>query len=150
MIISFFGHSDYLYMRKNDEKIADKKTILDYLEKLVGDKKCDFYLGLYGDFDYFAKECCQEYKKTHQNCKMIAILPYLTSKYCLDDYDESIYPPIEKCMRKFAILKRNEWIVENSDYIICFIKYTFGGANKAIEHARKKKKIVFNICNKTY
>ena len=50
MIVTFCGHSDF------SEKPGDKSTVLDFLEKHVGESPCEFYLGGYGQFDSFAKK----------------------------------------------------------------------------------------------
>ena len=33
-------------------------------------------------------------------------------------YDDVIFPPLESVPRKFAVLKRNEWMVEEADLVI--------------------------------
>ena len=48
MIITFFGHSDYM------EDAKDKENLLDILQSLTDGKSVEFYLGGYGGFDNFA------------------------------------------------------------------------------------------------
>ena len=60
-------------------------------------------------------------------------------------YDSTIYPPIEKVPPRLAILKRNEWMVKNSDVIIAYVKYNYGGACKALQIAKLNKKKVIKI-----
>lgn len=36
-------------------------------------------------------------------------------------------------------------MIEQSDYVVTYVKYTIGGASKFKELAEKKKKIVINI-----
>ena len=57
MVIGFFGHRDFCASE------AHKKKLLHILDTLVGDEAVDFYLGGYGEFDAFAYQCCNEYKK---------------------------------------------------------------------------------------
>jgi hypothetical protein len=61
------------------------------------------------------------------------------------NYDECIYPPIETTYPKFAILRRNEWIIEKSDFIIFYVSRTFGGAYKAMKYAIKLNKKFINL-----
>lgn len=144
MIVSFFGHSNYF--EKND----DKEKLLNYLIKIIDSKDVEFYLGGYGSFDCFAKSCCLKYKEMYKNSKIVYVSPYLNCEklndYALFKYDESIYPPIENTPYKYAILKRNEWIVDNSDVVICYVKVGFGGAYKSYVRAKRKNKIVLNLC----
>lgn len=145
MVISFFGHADF------DFRIIKKENLVTLLEELTENKKVDFYLGGYGRFDNFAKECCEEYCKKHSNAKRFFITPYIggyleTRKSDLkSSYDEILYPPIENVPRKYAILKRNEWIIIKSDVVIFFVERAFGGANAALEFAKRKKKKVINL-----
>ena len=60
-------------------------------------------------------------------------------------YDSSIYPPIEKVPPKFAISKRNEWMITNSDLIIAYVNHNYGGAYKTLEIAKRRKKKIINI-----
>ena len=56
-------------------------------------------------------------------------------------FDESIYPDIEKTPPRFAIVKRNEWMINNSDFLIAYVEHNWGGAAKTLEYAKKKKHI---------
>ncbi len=58
----------------------------------------------------------------------------------------SIYPPIENTPPRFAILKRNEWMMTNADVIIAYVTHNYGGAYKSLEVAKRKKKKIINIC----
>lgn len=43
---------------------------------------------------------------------------------------------------------RNEWIVNNSDYIMFYVNHSWGGACKMLEYANKKKKDYINFGTK--
>ena len=57
----------------------------------------------------------------------------------------TLYSLLLKVFRKFAILKRNEWMVEQANLVIAYVKYSWGGAAKALEYAKRKKKRIINI-----
>ena len=40
---------------------------------------------------------------------------------------------------------RNNWMIDHSDYVIAYIRHTFGGAYQAVERAKKKGKILIQI-----
>ena len=77
------------------------------------------------------------------------VLAYLPGK----KYDPEIESPtdtilpdgIESVPRKFAINYRNKWMIEQSDYVVTYVKHTIGGASQFKELAEKKKKIIINI-----
>ena len=66
-------------------------------------------------------------------------------EYCNRIYDETVYPEIEKKPLRFAIVYRNRWMVEMADYVVAYINRDWGGAYKTYEHAKRKKKPIFNI-----
>ena len=75
MTVTFFGHADFLGSEEYEQKI------LAFLEEKVGDQPADMYLGGYGDFDDFAYDCCNKYKKIHPKVSLIFVTPYLTVEY---------------------------------------------------------------------
>ena len=145
MIISFFGHADIFYNEKIEHEV--------YLQinKIVNNEKVEFYLGGYGNFDALVKNCCLKYKTQFQNSKIYFITPYIYNSYLknkeniLHGYDKIIYPDLETCPLRFAITKRNRWIVENSDFIIFYVSHSWGGAYESLEYAKKKRKNFINI-----
>ena len=50
--------------------------------------------------------------------------------------------------RKFRITSCNEYMVDNSDFVICYIDHTWGGAYTTYKYARRKKKQIFNVAEK--
>ena len=93
----------------------------------------------------------QRNKKKIQNCEIIFVTPYITPsqqnkiKYLIDNklYDDTIYPPLEDVLPRYAISKRNEWMIDQADLVIAFVAHEYGGAYKTLRYAeRKKKKII--------
>ena len=74
---------------------------------------------------------------------------YSKLEFAKYNYDDVIFPPLESVPRKFAILKRNEWMVEEADLVIAYVMYSWGGAVKTLEYAKRKKKTIINLaCTK--
>ncbi|MDD7457904.1 MAG: hypothetical protein PUK83_05720 [Clostridia bacterium] len=143
MIVAFFGHSNYV------EGQNDEKNLINTLSEYAKNKKVEFYLGGYGNFDNFALRCCNKYKMINENATTIYVSPYLTAFTKLtiakENYDEIIYPPIEAVPQKYAITKRNEWIVSVADLIVFNVNYKFGGAYNAYLHAKRKGKLIVDF-----
>ena len=53
----------------------------------------------------------------------------------------------ENTPRKFHLVKGNEYMVDNSDYLICYINHSWGGAYRTYTYARRKKKEMFNVAD---
>lgn len=95
----------------------------------------------------------QRNKKEIQNCEIIFVTPYITPsqqnkiKYLIDTklYDDTIYPPLEDVLPRFAITKRNEWMIDKADVIVAFVNHEYGGAYKTLKYAQRKKKRIINL-----
>lgn len=139
MIVTFCGHS----------QIADKETVrkrlTDEIQELLRAGYRKFYLGGYGDFDNLAAVVLDELKDTFPDMERILILPYLDKRVDTSLYDGTLYPPLESVPKRFAISRRNKWMVEESDILIAYVHHDWGGAAKTLEHAIRKKIPIINI-----
>ena len=66
-----------------------------------------------------------------------------------EDFNGTIYPDgLEFVPQKLAIIKRNEWMVDNSSFLIAYIDHEWGGAYRTFKYAQRKKHIkVISIAN---
>ena len=145
MIITFCGHSNCLFLDEEKKKL--KQLLIKEIRK---NPTCKFYLGGYGDFDSLCLQTLRELKTDFPDIELLFITPYLDNNYSKLElakyyYDDIIFPPIENVPRKFAILKRNEWMVDSADLVIAYVKYSWGGAAKTLEYAKRKKVPIINI-----
>lgn len=148
MIITFIGHSSIIINDTLYNKI--KNTIT---EKISTDSSVTFYCGGYGQFDDLCASICREIKCNNKNCEIVFITPYLNLSYqnkinsLINDklFDAVIYPPIEKYPQRLAIIKRNEWMIKNSDIVIAYVSHEYGGAYKSFKYAQKENKIIINF-----
>ncbi|MBR2323022.1 MAG: hypothetical protein IKA54_05465 [Clostridia bacterium] len=144
MIVTFCGHS--LCSLNGDEMSLLEKQLIDIIEN---EPNCNFYLGGYGNFDKICFDLLSKLKSKYTNIKRVFITPYLYNydklKSLSKIYDETMYPPIETAPPKFAIDRRNRWMIENSDMLICYITHTFGGAYKTYKYALNKNIKIINI-----
>ena len=138
MVCTFFGHKDTPY----EVGGILREKIIEMIEVI----HCNlFYVGNNGNFDRMVKQILIELKVIYPQINYFVVLPYLpTDKN--DDYSDSIVPEnIENVFPKYAILKRNEWMLDKSDYVITYVKHQFGGAYKFFSLAKKRGKVVINI-----
>ena len=147
MIITFCGHSQVIFT--NEEKSVLRNILVDEINKNPINK---FYLGGYGDFDGLCLRTLKDLKNDFPDIELIFITPYLDKNYSKLEfakyhYDDVIFPPLESVPRKFAILKRNEWMVDEADLVIAYVMYSWGGAAKTLEYAKRKKKTIINLAS---
>lgn len=110
-----------------------------------------FYSGGKGGFDWLCAECVKELKKNYPFIKSYLILAYMPGKKNQFDedfykrFDGTLYPEIENTPPKFAIVKRNEWMIDKSDFLIAYVEHNWGGAYKTLSYAEKQSNI--KICH---
>lgn len=138
-ICSFCGHGGISYSIEVQEKVKDT------IEALITDGVDTFLLGGYGNFDIMAARTVYNLKSKYPHIKSILVVPYLNRTYNTDYYDETEYPAIENVPMRFAIVKRNEWMVNKADVVIAYVEHDWGGAYKTYDYAIKKKKQLINI-----
>ena len=109
------------------------------------------YNGGYGNFDYFAAKCVQRMQEQYSNIRNCLVLPYIDQPFLerieifKNHFDETIYPPLESVPRKYAIIRRNEWMVDSADIVIAYVTYSWGGAARTLEYAKRKNKNIILI-----
>ena len=140
MTVTFCGHST-LY--DSDGSISAK--LVEVLEQLVAEGANQFYLGGYGSFDALAAKTVKDLQKTHPQMHSTLVLPYLDREYNKELYDDSTYPPLEEVPRRYAISRRNEWMVDQADVVISCVDHGWGGAANTLEYAKRKKKRIISV-----
>ena len=150
LIITFCGHDE---ININREDLQDK--VLSAINDNAKGEDVIFYLGGYGTFDWIALRACQKYKESHPASQLLFIAPYYGEEYFeskeryIKECDDIIYPEVEKTPKRFAISKRNEWMVNKADYVIAYVNHSWGGAVKTLEYAVKHKKPFINFGTKS-
>ena len=148
MIITFCGHRDFF----GNEEL--KERMMGELLALAGQTETLFcYNGGYGGFDRFAAHCVKEAKKTAANIRNILVIPYLTVsvqaqlKECDGYFDEVIYPALENVPPKYAIIRRNEWMVDKADLLLAYVTHGWGGAARTYQYAKRKGIQIVNLAD---
>ena len=124
--------------------------------RLIENENVDtFYCGGKGDFDRLCAECVNELKNYYPFMESYMVFSYIPGKkneFGKDPYEDfnwTIYPEgLEFVPQKLAIVKRNEWMIDKSSFLIAYIDHKWGGAYRTFEYAKRKKHIkVINIAN---
>ena len=136
LIVTFCGHSEV------PDREAVRGWLCDLCERMIEGGATEFYLGGYGAFDRLCADVLQERKRRHAHIRLILVLPYLNGALSADGYDETVYPPLESVPRRYAILRRNEWMIQRCDVLVAYVTHGWGGAAKTLDYARKKKKTI--------
>jgi len=142
---TFAGHSEI----HNSNLVEVIKTTAKELITEYGVN--EFWVGHYGDFDHYAAKAIRELKPEY-DIELVLVIPYLTKE--IEEYKEEYYRNFdavlmadipEKTPKKLKIIKVNQYMVNESDFLICYVKNSWGGAAKTLEYAKQKKKNIYNL-----
>ncbi len=130
------------------------------LENLFGDRSMEplgrypvFYCGGYGQFSGIASDAIDLLRKHNPDMKSekLFITPYASPSYLRKNafmkefYDDIVYPPLENVPARFAICRRNQWMIDRCDLLFAYMENPVGNTRKCVEYAFRKEKDVYFV-----
>ena len=143
MFVTFCGHR--VFVKSVCVEKALTALLEDYARK---NKKLICYNGGYGKFDYFAAACVEKLQIRYMNICNCLVIPYIYPQFLegiskiKNHFNETIYPPLENVHKKYAIIRRNEWMIDHADVLIACVHSSWGGAAQTLTYAKRKNKII--------
>lgn len=135
---TFFGHRDC--------PTSVKAGLYEAIERLICDQQVDtFYVGTQGSFDRMAYGALAELRQRYSHIKVYRVLAYIPKPGDTDTADTIVPEGIENTHPRYAIVNRNNWMIDRSDYVIAYVTHSFGGAYQAVERAKKKRKMIIAV-----
>lgn len=129
-----FGHADC-----SDSMLPKiEEAIVNCYSKGVS----SFYVGNRGWFDSLAATAVKRAKQRHDDIRLYLLLAYHPGERPVDTwdgFDGSYYPPLENTPRQLAIVKANQYMVDTTDYLICYVR-RIGNARNLLKYAQRRKK----------
>ena len=139
---TFFGHKDA------PRRIANRlREVL--LDLIIRQNVTVFYVGNQGSFDCMVRRELQVLKQEYTHIRCVVVLAYLPQENeNTFDSIETLYPEgLELVPPKFAIDRRNKWMVSMADYVVTYV-HRAGGALRYKEMAERRGKHVYNLADK--
>ena len=129
----FFGHREVTHNIREKLKATIEKLITE-------DGVTEFYIGHQGQFDSMVYSVLKELKANYPQIRYTVVLAYMPDEHIKEVYGEdTLFPDgMENVPKKFAISKRNDWMIQQSDFAVCYVYKVTGGATKLKEKAEKK------------
>lgn len=124
------------------------------VEKLINNGVKNFLAGGAIGFDTLAAQAVLSLKNKYPQINLIMVLPCQNQSLFLNEQDVKIYEEIKtKCNKivyisekytKWCMFKRNRYMVDNSNYCICYLTEEKGGTAYTVKYAEKSNlKIVY-------
>lgn len=139
MLVTFCGHSTL----PNSVDVAASLAVV--IKDLIAEGATEFYFGGYGEFDSLAARVVRDAKDSHPDIRSTLVVPYIDREINPSLYDGSVYPPLESVPRRFAISKRNEWMIDQADVVVSGVTHDWGGAAATLKYAQRKKKRIISV-----
>ena len=140
---TFFGHRDC----PESIKVNLKKEI----ERLICNQQVDtFYVGTQGSFDRMTYSELKVLRSKYSYIKVYRVLAYMPQNDAVSNgeaqSEDTILPEGVECVHpRYAIVWRNNWMIDHSKYVIAYITHPTGGSYRAVERAKKKGRRVILI-----
>ena len=107
-----------------------------------------FYVGNHGSFDAMAWRTLTQIQREYPHIEVVEVLAYIPAKeeFPLRTEAVTLYPEgMENIPKRFAIIARNKWMVDHSDFVIAYARYSIGNASKIVQYAERKGKTVYRL-----
>ena len=138
----FIGH------READERLLPILTAA--IERLITEEQVlFFYVGGYGGFDRIAATAIKRMKLLHPEIILMLVLPYHPGERPIETpygFDGTYYPEgLEKVPRRYAIVRTNEIMVKQSDWLVSYVRHGASNSRRILEYAQKQGTACINI-----
>lgn len=145
MICALFGNSQLF---ENVEQMLHQR-----LCSLIQEHGAiQFYVGTHGSFDAIALRVLKKLKAQYPFIDYTIVLAYLPTKpreFTATESMHSVFPHIlEATPLRFAIDKRNRWMLEQADVVLTYTRYSTGNTAKYKQLAMKMRKPVIELYTK--
>ena len=128
---TFFGHSDC-----PDLRVELKDAVMQLVEAGVD----TFYVGNQGRFDAQVRRVLSKL-----GVRYAVVLAYLP-KAADGDLGDTMFPEgLELVHPRFAIDRRNRWMLERSEYVVTYVRHGWGGAAKYATLAERQGKQIIRL-----
>ena len=138
----FIGH------READERLLPMLTAA--IDRMITEEQVSlFYIGGYGGFDRIAATAVKRMKLQHPEITLMLVLPYHPAERPIETpygFDGTYYPEgLEKVPRRYAIVRANEIMVKQSDWLISYVRHGASNSRRILEYAQKQGTACINI-----
>ena len=141
----FIGH------READERLLPGLELI--IDRLITEAKVRyFYVGGYGGFDRIAATAVKRAKQKYPDITLMLVLPYHPAERAIptpDGFDGTYHPEgLENTPRRYAIVRTNQIMVDNSDWLVCYVQHGASNSRNLLEYAqRREEKGLIQVIN---
>ena len=136
---TFFGHRDC----PDSLKARLQSVVIDLITNHDVDM---FYVGNQGGFDRLVRGVLREITQECPRAQYAVVLAHTPSGAPAADTADTMLPEgIELVHPCYAISWRNNWMLQQSDFVITYVAHSWGGAAQYVQKAIRSGKTVINL-----
>lgn len=122
-----------------------RERLMEAIERHITDYGVEeFVVGHYGAFDRMAISHLKVAKKKYPEIVLTLLIPYHPGERTVklpEGFDRSYYPSgMETVPRQVAIVRANQDMIQNSDYLICYNRGYVGNTRDLLTIAKHREK----------
>ena len=134
---TFFGHRDC-----GNEIFEELNAAVN--ELIVKHGVDRFYVGRQGNFDRMAYRTLSDMHSRYPHIKYEVVLEKIP--VCEQDCADTVVPDgVEGVHPRYAVCYRNKWMIDRSDYVIVYVKRSWGDAARYAALAERMRRNVIYI-----
>lgn len=133
-----FGHADC-----PDQVLSRLEQAI---ETAISNGVTDFYVGNRGAFDRLATTAVKQAKKKFPEVRLYLLLAYHPAERpqeLSEGFDGTYYPLEKTSPRRFAIVRANEAMLRQAEYVICYVNHV-GNTRKLFAVAQKRRELTID------
>lgn len=141
MNCTFFGHKNAPF--------SIKPSLEDQIKLLIKKGVDTFLVGNNGNFDLIVQGVLEKIALSNASIKYNIVLSRIDESAISGNQNATLFPEgFEKFPKRFAISKRNDWLIKNSNYAIVYVQDKYSNSYKWLQKASKKRLNVINLFDK--
>ncbi len=139
-VCTFFGHRDCPESIQDDPKAVLTKLIVEQGVEL-------FYTGNQGQFDAMVRYVLRGLAQDYPHIRYAVVLAYMPGKASeYEDHFDTMFPEgLEKVHPRYAISRRNDWMLQQADFVVTYVTHPWGGAARYAQQAERMGKAVLSL-----
>ena len=114
------------------------------IDRLIAEENVRyFYVGGYGGFDRIAATAVKRAKQKYPDITLMLVLPYHPAERAVptpSGFDGTYHPEgLENTPRRYAIVRTNQIMVDNSDWLVCYVHHGGSNSRNLLDYAERRK-----------
>ena len=139
MVCTFLGH--------RDTPSSVRARLVKEIHNLIDEGVTEFFVGNNGGFDLMVQGVLEEISIKNTNIKYSIVISKISEAAISGFQHATLFPEgLELAIPRFAISKRNEWLLANSQILIAYVAYKGTNSYRWIQKATRLGLKIINIC----